>query len=293
MRQGFWRLASALVALAAAGAVLWLLGPWPSSLLETARAGRQPLRVGYAIEEPFAYLDASGSVTGESPEIMRRALAGIGVTQVDWRHVEFPRLLHELELGRIDAIAAGLYITPEREARALFTRPTIAVRPGLMVRDGNPMGLHSFEDVARHSLARVAVLSGSVEAGTVASIGVPADRVLALPDAQSAVAALNKGQVDAVALSAPSLSQALASSAGRGLMLVEDFAPRRADGSLERGWPALVFRREDRDLRDAVDAWLADFVGSPEHVRMEAYFGFTVAEVQEARDRGRAAEGKP
>ena len=86
------------------------------------------LRVGFAVEAPYAYVDAQGQVTGEAPEIFRLMAQRLGIERIDWIRMDFASLLPELQLGRIDAIAAGMFVTPERQRLAAFTRPTAAVR---------------------------------------------------------------------------------------------------------------------------------------------------------------------
>ena len=284
MRRTFWTAAGLVVlgAVTAMASVLWPVvsaNRAPESLVPD-----RPLRVGYAIEAPFAFLDAQGQVTGESPQTLRVALQAMGITQVEWRHVEFSRLMHELAMGRIDVIASGLFVTPQRREHLLFTRPTVGSAMGLMVHAGNPLGLRQLEDVAKASSARLAVVAGSVEVDHARRAGVPDERVVSWPDAHSAMAAVRGGRAEALALSSASLRMAVTGPSGEGLSLVDDVG---VAGSVVRGWPALAFRSQDQALRDRVDAELGRYLGTEAHVAMVRRFGFTPDDVQAALARSK------
>lgn len=265
----------------ATGSVLLALACLDMDTADTAGRLKHglPLRAGYAIEAPFAYLDARGQVTGEAPEILKRALEDTGIDGIEWVHADFGDLIHDLELGRIDVIAAGLFVTPERAARVAFTRPTALVRTGLLVTADNPRHLRSLADIAADPEARLAVIDGAVEARQAAAAGVPEGRIGAYPDARSAVAAVQAGHVHAFALSAVSLRATLSGIGGQGLTVVSAPGSVTVTGEGDSGLPALAFRREDRALRDRVDGALAKFVGSRAHLDLVRPFGFGPDEI--------------
>ncbi|NTV62864.1 MAG: transporter substrate-binding domain-containing protein, partial [Oscillochloris sp.] len=101
------------------------------------------IRIGYAVEAPFAFLAPGDVVTGESPEVARAVVQRLGITQITWVQTDFDQLIPELEEGRFDLIAAGMFITPDRAQRVAFSQPTFHVKQGLLVLVGNPYGLHS------------------------------------------------------------------------------------------------------------------------------------------------------
>lgn len=263
-------LAGSGVLLAGVGWRVWRAG-------EPARAAADVLRIGYAVEAPYAYVDPTGRVTGEGPEIARVVAERIGRGKIVWRQTEFGSLVQELREGTIDAIASGLFITPERSRQVAFSRPTFRVRAGLLVAKGNPLALHSYADVVERR-ARVAVLARSFEeAHFLGRPGWHGARVVVVSEAGAGVLALESGAVDAFALSAPSLQWMLRQGGVRAVELAEPFAaPADAPGPAEGGF---AFRLEDRELRAAWDRALDDFLGSDEHRRLVAPFGFTAAEL--------------
>ena len=279
-----------LAGVASAGLAATALRSGGADAWERWQSGR-PLRVGYAIEPPFAFVRPDGEVSGEAPSVLGRALAALGGGPVDWVQADFGRLLDELAVGRIDIIAAGLFITPERAERVRFSRPTAQLRPGLLVRAGAPLGVATLADVVRHPEARLAVIEGSVEAAEAAALGMPTARLQMFPDAQSAATAVRQGLADVLVLSAVSL-RVIATQDPEGALRVVAEAGE-AEGALV-GRSAFAFRPGDEALADAVDGALADLLGTPEHLALVAPFGFTAAEVEPvAAAAGQRGEGRP
>ncbi len=232
------------------------------------------LRALYAIEPPFAYLDRNGRVTGEAPEMLRALARRSGLGEVQFVHAEFGQLLHELSMGRGDLVASGLFVTPERAARVRFTRPTARVGTAMLVMEGNPMQVHSIEDVAARPDAILAVVDGSVEIAQASRAGVPAARIQRHADALGAVVAVIEGRADAFVLSDVSLRYMMAHTGFTGVELVEPFSAPQRDGQPESGWPAFALRPADERLARRLDEAMAGFIGSPEHRALVQPFGF-------------------
>lgn len=244
----------------------------------------QALRVGYAIEAPYVYLDAEGRVSGEAPEVLRATLQRLGQPEPIWVHHEFPTLIPALLSGRIDVIAAGMFITPERNRVVAFTRPTARVGTGLLVARGNPHGLHSLPDLARHGDLRLAVIDTSVEQQQALAADLAPERLQRLPDALSGIAAVQTGTAGAFALSAPSLRWLLHRGHAKGVEMADPFAV--PDGQAQPGLPAFALRRGD-PLRERLDRALADWLGSAEHRTIAARHGFSAAELPASASSGR------
>lgn len=252
--------------LGAALLVLVLAGGWLlRSFFPTAGRGGLPehLRIGFAIEAPYAYLAEDGRVTGESIEIARRVAAILGYDEPEWVLTDFGSLVPELREGRFDVVAAGLFVTPERARQVAFSRPTLSVRPALLVASGNPRGLHAYADLANLGHVRVAAVVGSVEATVLAREGVPTGRIALVPDPQSGMALLKSGRVDALALSRPTLLWQAARPENKGK--VETADPFHAPESLQAARVAHAFRHEDEALRRSWDRALDGFLHGDEH----------------------------
>lgn len=272
-KTGFPVLLVPLLLLLIVGAGVW----WWRAEQNPLRVCRQRgfIRIGYALEAPYAFLTPNGEVTGESPEIARVVARRLGIGRVEWRLVEFADLIDGLAAGRFDVIAAGLFITRDRARRIAFSLPTFQVSPGLLVRAGNPRGLHSYEDVVRQTDVHVAVLSGSIEENQLMALGCPGASLSRVPDAYSGMAAVQSGQADALALSAPALRWMIREADPGQLEMADPFMDRTTTRSADLSIGGFGFRRNEDALVQAWNQELRAFVGSEEHRRLVLPFGFT------------------
>ena len=115
--------------------------PAAGGTLEAAKAAGK-IRIGYANEAPFAFMDSKeAKVTGESVEIARVVLKRMGINEVEGVLTEFGSLIPGLQAKRFDIIAAGMYVTPERCGQVAFSNPTYGVGQAFLVKQGNPKEL--------------------------------------------------------------------------------------------------------------------------------------------------------
>ncbi|MDH1558560.1 ectoine/hydroxyectoine ABC transporter substrate-binding protein EhuB [Pseudomonas sp. MDMC216] len=226
------------------------------------------VRIGYANETPFAYTALDGSVTGESPEIVKKIFERMGVEKINPVLTEWGSLIPGLRASRFDLIAAGMYITPERCKQVLFTDPHYQLPDTLLVKTGNPKGLHSYEDIAK-SGAKVAIMSGTVNLGYARSSGITDDQILQVPDTTAQLQAVRAGRADA-AVGTQLTMKGLADKGGDSVEAIAEFK----DDPAHTGYGALAFRPEDKELRDAVNAELKKWLGSEEHLATVGPFGF-------------------
>ena len=276
------RVVLSLLAVAAALAGLRLARSPLTSPHTLARIQRENvIRIGYAVEPPYVFQDARGEPTGCEIEAAKILVDRLGIRRIEWCQTRFGSLIAELLEGRFDVIVAGMFITPERARLVDFSEPTLHVRPALLVRAGNPRGLHAYGDVLKDPGApvKIAVLQGSVEEALLRQTGVPDAQLVLVPDARTGKTALENGLVDGLALSAPTL-WFMAQEEQPGL--TELAAPFKAPAGAEeagRGYTAAVFRKADDDLRDAWNRQLLEFIGTPAHRRLLADFGFSEDEL--------------
>jgi polar amino acid transport system substrate-binding protein len=251
-----------------------------TTTLERARAAGV-IRLGFANEAPFAFLDqTSGELTGEAPAIARALLARLGVPRVEGVLTEWGALIPGLKAGRFDLIAAGMYITPRRCREVAFSNPTYAIGEALVVPAGNPLGLHGYQDLARLGTVRVGVVTGTVELGYARAAGVPDGRIVLLPDNPAGLAALSAGRIEAFAATALTVADLLGKAGpAAGLERADPFRQPLVDGRPVRGYGAFAMRQEDQALREALNQELAQFIGSDAHRQLVAPFGFSAAEL--------------
>lgn len=251
--------------------------PAASTLAKAVETGR--IRVGYANEAPFAYMDSgSGRLTGEAPEVLRKVMMDLGVSEIEGVLTEFGSLIPGLQANRFDIIAAGMYVTPERCKQVIFSNPTYGIGSAFIVAQGNPKSLHSFADVAADPSLRLGVVVGAIESEYASASGVASEQVVVFSDAASAMEGVAGGRVDAYAATALTVNDLLAKRTDR-VERAQPFTDPVVDGQDVRGYGAFGFRQDDAELRDAVNQALADYIGTPEHAGAVESFGFTSGEL--------------
>lgn len=264
-----WGALGSLLAVAA-GALFWFSARDGS--LERVR-GAGGLRIGFAVEAPYAFLTHSGEVTGQSPEVARQVAARLGIHDIEWRLMEFGALLKELQEGRIDVIAAGMFITRERAAQVDFSDPIFHARPGLLTVRGNPHRLHSFGAVRANARVRVAVLTGSVEADALRETGLDEPRLVMVPDAQTGQAAVETGLADALALTSPTLKWMTMRHPGK-TELAQPFDLTGPVVEKCSGYGAFAFRKQDKALLEAWNREQRAFLATEGYRALMKRFGF-------------------
>jgi polar amino acid transport system substrate-binding protein len=235
------------------------------------------IRVGFANEAPYSYATASGQLTGESPTVFRHVMAQLGVKEVDGVLTEWGALIPGLKAGRFDAIVASMYITPKRCEQIIFANPTYGVGEALVVKQGNPDGVSNYADAVNKD-KKIAFVAGTAEIEHGKLAGMKRDQQLIVPDFAAAVAAVKAGRASAAAFT--SLTAKDLASKDEALERAEPFTFTH-DGKKYKGEGSFGFRMEDTSLRDAVNAELAKFIGTPEHLAMVAEFGFDQANLPE------------
>ncbi len=258
---------------------LFSLGTGPARARTTLDKLRSQgfIRVGFANEAPFSHATPAGKLTGESPSVFRHVMGRLGVKEIDGVLTEWGALIPGLKAGRFDAIVASMYITPKRCSQILFANPTYGVGEALVVKAGNPQGLRTYRDAVRQGL-RIAFVAGTAEIEHGRQAGMQrADQVI-VPDFAAAVASVKAGRASAAAFTALTAKDLAAKDAG--IERAEPFTFEH-EGRKIRGEGSFGFRMEDTALRDAVNAELARFIGTPEHLAMIEPFGFDKSNLPE------------
>lgn len=238
------------------------------------------VRVGFANEAPYAYIDSkTGKLTGESPEIARVILKRLGVKEVEGVLVEFGSLIPGLKAGRFDIIAAGMYITPPRCEQIAFSNPTYGIGEAFIVRKGNPLNLHSYEDIKNNPKARFGVVTGAIEREYALKVGIPRSQIKVLPDTSSALEAVAAGRIDAYGGTSLTVRDLLNKADNPRLEQALPFTDPIIDGDTVRGYGAYGFRKDDKDLVTAFNRELEQFVPSQEHIDLVEPFGFSEQEL--------------
>lgn len=266
-----------LILAAGLGAIFWQANRSNASAETTLARIQQAgtIRIGFANEAPYGYLDtSSGIVTGEAPEIAQEVLKRMGIEHVQPIVADFGSLIPGLKAKRFDIIAAGMYITPKRAQEISFSNPSYAIGESFIVKAGNPLDLHGYEDVRDNPDVRLGVMGGSVEQGYARDMGVDDRQVVVFSDYNSAIQGLKGDQIDAIAATDLTVNDLLQKQSSDKIEKAKDFHDPVINGQSVRGYGAFGFRQEDVALRKRFDEELAQFIGSPEHLQLVQRFGF-------------------
>ncbi|MDR3641169.1 MAG: ectoine/hydroxyectoine ABC transporter substrate-binding protein EhuB [Humidesulfovibrio sp.] len=248
--------------------------------------GSGTIRIGYAVEAPYAFLLPGGQVTGQSPELAKRIAAKLGIGRIEWRVADFGALITELEEGRIDVIAAGMFITPGRAKRINFSEPIFHVAQGLLVTKGNPHKLTAYTDALADSGVRMAALTGSVEADILRRIGLPESQMILVPDALTGRVAVESGVADALALSSPTIAWMGEHEQLGKTEKAQPFKQPEEAHTGSAGYGAFAFRKGDKKLLQAWNTALKDTMAGTEYQDIMHRFGFARGEYPGTKSTG-------
>lgn len=229
--------------------------------------------IGLAGERPFGYTDSSGRATGESPEVARAVVDGLGGGGLVAVRVGFDNLINGLRDGQFDMIAVGLAITPRRCQRVGFSRPDFVAATGLLVPIGNPRGLATLAGVAR-SGAKLGVLEESAEQEYALAAGIPDTQLTTFSGQSALYRGVADRTVEAAALTRISLLDEVRRSAATDVEVTRGFYPL-VDGKPALGAAGFAFRPEDIEFRAAFDQGLTALQESGRWLEVTAPFGFT------------------
>lgn len=230
-------------------------------------AGKVTIAIGN--EPPFTSIDSAGNVSGAAPDVARAVFGRLGIGKLEAQVIEYGAMIPSLQARRVDAIAAGLFMKPDRCAAVAYSEPVLCDAEALLVPAGNPKGFRSYKDFADQQDARLGAPGGGTEERLALDAGVPRDRLIVVPDAQSGLKMLQDGRIDAYSLPVLSLNDLLAKSGDSGL---EVFAPVQGAPVYCDG---VAFRQNETALRDAFDVELAALKESGEFAKIIEPYGFS------------------
>jgi polar amino acid transport system substrate-binding protein len=235
--------------------------------------------MGIANERPYGF-EEGGEATGEAPELAKVVFEELGIEDVTFQPLEFNALINGLNAGRVDVIAAGMFINPERAENVLFTDPDYCAPTAFAVPEGNPDDLSDYESVTEAGIT-LGTLGGAVEGDQAVESGVPEDQVEVIEGTPNLFDALDAGRVDAVALTAITVRAQVEDMDG--FEVTEPFIPV-IDGEEQLGCGGFGFRFEDQPLRDAFNEQINTMKQNDEILPIIEEFGFTDAETSAAVD---------
>jgi polar amino acid transport system substrate-binding protein len=235
--------------------------------------------VGFAGENPYAFEDEDGNLTGEAVEVARTIFKNLGIEEMEGKLTKFSSLIPGLKAGKFDVITAGMYITPDRCEEVDFAEPDYTIGESLAVQKGNPNAIHSYEDIANNPDIKVSVMNGAIEIDYMKAAGVKENQMEVVTDIPSNITALESGRVDAITMTGPTLAAALETANAKNIDVVEDFTQPVVDGESVQGYGAAAFNLGDDEIKEAYNKELAALKESGELLNIISEFGFTQTEI--------------
>jgi len=206
-----------------------------------------------------------------APAVAARIFRRLGVERVEPFPTEFGSLILGLNSLQFDVVAAGMYINPERCGQVLFADPEYQMKDAFIVARGNPLKLHSYEDIARTG-ARMATGIGYAEIDYAKAAGVR--KITTLPDQLAGLLAVEQGRVDVFAGTAVTVRNVLKQTRSTKAEATGEVTPY-LNGKPVVDVGAFAFRRTERNLRDAFNRELHAMKRSGELLEVMRPFGFT------------------
>jgi len=232
------------------------------------------VRIAYIEEPPFGWTGSDHAAMGADIELADAVLRAIGVASVEHHLTTFEELLPGVQEGRWD-MNVPLFVTPERAEHVAFSVPVWSIGDGFLLQRGNPKALTSYEAVAVRSDARLGIIAGQVQFDSAKSAGVLDSQIFLFKDQPNALSALRAGQIDAYASTAVG-NRVLAESADNAAL--EAYAHEKGrDGRAPVG--AFSFNKSNRDLVQAVNKRLREYLGSVDHRTCMARYSLTHTEI--------------
>lgn len=157
---------------------------------------RGELRVGLTADQPpLNFKTKSGKVEGLDVDIVQ-ALGTAMELRVTLVEMPFAELLPALESGKVDLVASGVTITPERNSRVAFVGPYFITGKSLVAKESSFAGVTDVAQIDDPARTYVA-LAGSTSATFVQTF-LPKATLVTAPDYEAAVALVMDGKASAM-----------------------------------------------------------------------------------------------
>lgn len=179
-----------------------------SMVLFVSSFGAKKLYVGTNAEfKPYEYLEGEKMV-GFDIELMEAMVSEMGY-EIKWNNMTFDGLLPALQMGKIDAVIAGMSPTKERVKAVDFSKPYLSFKVGhSVIVDENEKEVIKKEDLKNK---KVGVQMGTKQEELAKEFGA---EIVRYSSFTAALMALKQNKIDAVVLDEKSANEYLANING-------------------------------------------------------------------------------
>ena len=241
------------------------------------------LRVAIANEIPYGYMDLNGESKGVGPDVDKHIAKALGIGKIEWTTTAFGSLIPGLQADRYDMVAAEMAILPQRCEQVLYSEPDSSYGEGLLVAQGNPKNLHSYESFAQ-SDGKIAIMAGADQLEILQALNVPADRIVTIANNADAISTVTTGRADGYAATSLTVGELAGKSHGKAEP-AQDFKDPVVDGQPVRSWGGFAFSQNSPALRDAVNQELATFKQTEDWKKILSDYGFSPEDASQSFER--------
>lgn len=243
---------------------------------------RGEIRIAVANEIPYGFIDPNGEAKGAGPDVAKQLMDILGIENIEWVTTNFGSLIPGLQADRFDMVAAEMAILPQRCEQAIYSEPNTSYGEGLLVAQGNPKDLHSYDAFVDGDYT-VAIMAGADQLEMLQALGVDESKMLTISNNADAISTVATGRADAYA--ATGLTAAELAKRSSQVELAAEFEDPVINDEPIRSWGGFVFAKGSEDLRDAVNQALAEFKQTEEWRTILSSYGFNETDQMESNVR--------
>lgn len=195
-------LVSMLVLAGCGGGAAPTQAPAPQATEPPAAPAVSKIVVGTSADyPPFEFMNDKNEFDGFDMALMREIGKRLGA-EIEFQDIAFDGLIAALQAKKIDAVAASLTVTEEREQQVDFTIPYFDVQDALLVKAGSGKTFTAIEEITG---LKVGVQTGTThEAWIMDNLVTPGkmkeENLTRYERAEQAILDLKNGRIDVVAL---------------------------------------------------------------------------------------------
>ena len=201
---------------------------------------------------PIAWMSASDQPMGITLDFCQAMLKREGIEKIDVYTMPFGSLIPALTSGRIDLACDTFFPTDKRKQLVDFTDILFYNSEALIVKKGNPKGIHKLGDLAGKSAGSY---EGTVWIDWLNDLNKQGAKIdaKAYPTPTELIADVAAGRLDGGLVDAVLAAYAVKQNPNLGIELVTDYQPREKVSNAV----ALAVRKDSGDLREALNGTLA------------------------------------
>src|SRR5680860_88180 len=239
---------------------------------------RGVIRIATANEIPYGWVDENGVARGIAPETAIAVIEDMGITNIEWIVTDFGSLIPGLIAGRFDIVAASMAILPARCQQVIYADVNSSYGEGLLVQEGNPNDIHSYQDFVDDPSLKFGLVSGADQIDFAHAMGIPDSQIVSIASNTDALSAVATDRVDGYA--ATGLTVARLAQEGEGVEAADQFEDPVVDGTPVRSWGSFNFNQDATELRDAYNESLQAFQETQEWRDILMSHGLSEADIE-------------